>query len=109
MPVTFTAAEDAAIREARSGGLSWVKVALSIHRNPGDVRRHGIGSLGLPVCHPAPALSMVRRNVLERQRRANIRVVVGPVDYREPLSAGHPVSWGAICSAAYPPYVSWAR
>lgn len=109
MTVTFTAAEDASIIDARASGLSWVKVALSIHRNPGDVRRHVSGALGLAVYPPAPALSTVRRNVLERQRRAKIRIVFGPVDGRWPLHAGHPVSWGAICTAAYPPYVSWAR
>lgn len=109
MAVTFTAAEDAAIIDARASGLSWVGVAMSIHRNARNVRQYGIGTLGLSVINPPPPLSMTRRNVLDRQRYAKIRISIGQSDDRAPMSAGHPVSWGAICSAAYPVYVSWAR
>jgi hypothetical protein len=108
MSTTFTDVEETEIRACRDRRLSWVKTALAIHRNPGDVRRHG-KVMGLPVTfdqHRSP----LPRAIRERAKRALEEAMLampeaerlGIADDREPLPPGHASTWGVICAVPFP-------
>ena len=80
-PLVWTEARDTMLRDLRGAGKSWdiIGAALGISRWAANQRGHLLGAQK----PPAPA------------RDPNS----APLSGREPLAAGHPVTWGAITAA----------
>lgn len=84
---TWTPAQDAEILRLRAAGTSWTKIgeALGLPRNRVIARGRRLKATAPP---PMP-------KVAPDQARTT-----------EPLPAGHPATWGLICSDPYPAYDS---